>query len=189
MRRMSENPPARFPDRAISEAQFPWYVAHVKPRQEKATADDFRRLAVEYYLPLATKVTRRRDNNKPRKSVLPLFPGYICFAAAKEMHYRLYATGRLATIIEIKHQKRFMAELGQIYSLLEKGVPLEPCDFQFTEGTVVCIQSGPLRGIKGVVTSIKHADRLILSVEGLGQAIMTIGATMVKPVEENGVDD
>ena len=77
MRNVTDNPPARFPDRPIGEAELPWFVAHVKPRQEKAAADDCLRLGVEYYLPMFTRVTRRRDNNKPRKSVLPLFPGYI----------------------------------------------------------------------------------------------------------------
>ena len=77
MRRMSDNPPSRYPERPIADAEQPWFVAHVKPRMEKAVADDCVRKAIEYYLPMVTKVTRRKDNNKPRKSVLPLFPGYI----------------------------------------------------------------------------------------------------------------
>ena len=180
---MSDNPPVRFPDRPIAQAPFPWFVAHVKPRQEKAVADDCVKLAIEYYLPLVTKVTRRRDNNKPRKSVLPLFPGYISCCGIKETYYKLYATGRIANIIEIKHQKRFVAELSQVYSLLEKGVVLEPCLLTFAAGTEVCVEAGPLRGIRGVVESVKNAGRLILSVEGLGFAMVTVDAALVKPVD------
>ena len=183
MRKMSDNPPVRFPDRPIAEAEFPWFVVHVKPRQEKALVDDCRRLAIEYYLPMITKVPRRRDNNKPRKSILPLFPGYVSCTGVKETYYRLYATGRIANIIEIKHQKRFIAEISQIYSLLEKGVPLEPCLFTFGKGTEVEVQAGPLRGTRGVVASVKNADKLILSVEGLGYAMLTVDATLVKPVD------
>src|SRR5664279_3310179 len=127
MRRMGDNPPSRFPEQPIASATAPWFVAHVKPRMEKAVADDCVRKTIEYYLPMVTKVTRRKDNNKPRKSVLPLFPGYICIAGNKEAYHTLYATGRIASIIEIKHQRKFIAELGQIYSVLEKGVVLEPC--------------------------------------------------------------
>ena len=183
MRKVSDNPPTRFPERPIGEAQDPWFVAHVKPRQEKALADDCRHLAIEYYLPMVTHVTRRKDNNKPRKSILPLFPGYISFAGTQETHHKLYATGRIASLIVIKHQKKFIAELSQIYSLLENGVPLEPCDFPFTEGTEVRVQAGPLLGIEGVVISIRNQQKLVLSVEGLGQAVMTIDAAMVKPLE------
>jgi transcription antitermination factor NusG len=183
MRRMSDNPPSRFPERPIAEADLPWFVAHVKPRMEKAVADDCVRKTIEYYLPMATKVTRRKDNNKPRKSVLPLFPGYICIAGNTETYHSLYATGRIASIIEIKYQKKFIAELGQIYSVLEKGVVLEPCTGLFAAGTEVCVVAGPMKGIRGIVTNIKNPNRILLSVEGLGQAVMTVEAAMVKPVE------
>jgi transcriptional antiterminator RfaH len=184
MRRMSDNPPIRFPDRPIDRAEFPWYVVHVKPRQEKAVADDCVRLAIEYYLPMVTHVTRRKDNNKPRKSVLPLFPGYISINGTKETLHRLYATGRVANIIAIKHQKKFIAELGQIYSLLEKGVPLEPIGFAFETGAEVSVNAGPLRGIRGVVANVTNQKKLILSVEGLGQAMMTIDPSMVRLIDE-----
>lgn len=183
MRRMSDNPPSRFPERPIAEAEHPWFVVHVKPRTEKAVADDCVRKAIEYYLPMVTKVTRRKDNNKPRKSVLPLFPGYICISGNKDLYHALYATGRIATIIEIKHQKKFIAELGQIYSVLEKGVVLEPCTELFAAGTEVCIMAGPMKGIRGIVTTIKNPNKILLSVEGLGQAVMSVDAGMVKPVE------
>jgi transcription antitermination factor NusG len=186
MRKVNDNPPARFPDRAIGEAAHPWFVAHVKPRQEKAFADDCCRLAIEYYLPMVTQVTRRKDNNKPRKSILPLFPGYVSFAGTQETHFKLYATGRIATIIAVKHQKKFIAELSQIYSLLENGVPLEPCEIPFSKGAEVRVEAGPLKGIEGVVMSSKNQHKLVLSVEGLGQAVMTIDAALVKPIERKG---
>jgi len=180
---MSDNPPARFPERPIAEAPFPWFVAHVKPRTEKAVADDCLRKQIEYYLPLVTKVTRRKDNNKPRKSILPLFPGYISVSGTKETYYNLYSTGQIATIIEIKHQKKFIEELGQIYSILERGVPLEPCMDSFAEGAEVVVAAGPLKGIRGIVQSIRNQSKIVLSVEGLGRAVMTVDAAMLKPVE------
>ena len=182
MRRINDNPPARSPDRPIDSAPLPWFVAHVKPRQEKALADDCLRFGIEYYLPMMIKITRRKDNNKPRKSVLPLFAGYLSFAGTRETHTRLYATGRVARILEIRNQKKFIAELGQVYSLLEKGVPLEPCTLSFAEGDEVYIEAGPLRGIRGVITTVRDQDRLILTVECLGRAMTTIDAAMVKPV-------
>jgi len=40
MKRVSENPPARFPARTIHEAEGVWWIAKVMPRQEKALAFD-----------------------------------------------------------------------------------------------------------------------------------------------------
>jgi transcription termination/antitermination protein NusG len=182
MKRVNENPPARFPARAITEAEAPWWVAKVKPRQEKAIAFDFIRNNVEYYLPLVTHVTRRRDNNKPRKSILPLFPGYISFCGSEPVAAGIYKTGRVVSVIPIKHQRRFAEELTQIYQALETGVALEPVTVSYPPGTVVSVIAGPLRGLKGIIARVQDSDRLVLSVNGLGQASMLIDASMVKPV-------
>jgi transcription antitermination factor NusG len=184
MRKVSDNPPARFPKRPIGEAEFPWFVAHVKPRQEKAAADDCLRLSVEYYLPMFTSITRRKDNNKPRKSVLPLFPGYLSIAGTKETARALYATGRIAHIIEIKHQQKFIGELSRIYNLLESGVRLEPCSVSYRSGDEVVIRNGPFRGIRGIIMSVRNQNRLLLSVNGLGLAMTTVDASAVAHVDK-----
>jgi transcription termination/antitermination protein NusG len=181
MKRVDENPPARHPDRPITEAATPWWVAKVKPRQEKAMAFDFINLDIEYYLPLFTKVTRRKDNNKPRKSVLPLFPGYISFCAEKARLREALATGRLVNIIEIRHQKRFVGELSQIFFALGHGIVLEPFVEAYPEGTRVLVVSGPLRGIRGVIAKIHNNNKLVLSVEGLGRAALSVDQSQVRP--------
>jgi len=185
MKRISENPPARYPNRAIADAQLPWWVAKVKPRQEKALAFDFIANNIEYYLPLVTHVTRRKDNNKPRKSVLPLFPGYISFCAREPHADGVYKTGRIVSIIEIRNQQHFCRELGQIAATLETGVRLEPVGESLPPGTPVCIQTGQLRGICGTIISLHGTNRLVLSVTGLGQASMIVDAASVSPIKQS----
>lgn len=185
MKRISENPPARFPDRPIAAAENPWWIAKIKPRMEKAMAFDLIKRNVEYYLPMYTKVTRRRDNNKPRKSVLPLFPGYLSFCAAPGTQQSIYTTGRVVSVIEVRYQKRFVEELGQIYLGLNCGMPMEPV-FTFEPGESVEVFAGPLRGVHGVVTRINNEHRLVLEVEGLGRAAVLVDAGMVKPVAVRG---
>lgn len=183
MIRVNENPPARFPAGPIAMAQSPWWVAKVKPRQEKALAFDFMRNNIEYYLPLVTHVTRRRDNNKPRKSILPLFPGYISFCGQHRSAQGVYKTGRVVSIIPVKYQRRFIDELTQIYQAIETGAALEPVTVSYPQGTAVSVIAGPLRGLKGVIARVRDSDRLVLSVAGLGQASMYVDASMVKPDE------
>jgi transcription antitermination factor NusG len=180
MKRVNENPPSRFPDRPITAAEAPWWVAKIKPRQEKAIAFDFIKNNIEYYLPMVVHVTRRKDNNKPRKSILPLFPGYISFCSRETLVQGIYRTGRVVSIIPIKYQRRFMEELTQIYQAIEMGVPMEPVVVSYPTGTPVTVIAGPLRGLKGVISRVSDSDRLVLSVAGLGQASMYIDASMVK---------
>ncbi|MDD5673987.1 MAG: hypothetical protein PHC61_07490 [Chitinivibrionales bacterium] len=184
MKRVGDNPPARFPeDKDIEEASAPWWIAKVKPRQDKALALDCIKGNIEYYLPMITKVTRRKDNNKPRKSILPLFAGYLSFCATTGSQNKLYATGRVVSIIEIKNQKHFIEEMRQIYRTLQKGISLEPVQV-YSPGTTVRVFSGPLAGIVGVITRVQNVDKLILSVQGLGRAAMVIDAANVKPLQE-----
>jgi transcription antitermination factor NusG len=184
MKRVDDNPPAKYPDRPIAESAEPWWIAKVKPRQEKALAADFIKNEIEYYLPQITKVTRRKDNNKPRKSVLPLFPGYISFCSQPTVVTGIYKTGRVVSIIEIKHQKKFKEELTQIYRAIESGVSLEPTDILYPEGARVCVVSGPMRGLCGIITRSNEAEKLVLSVAGLGQASMVIDSALVKLAPE-----
>jgi transcription antitermination factor NusG len=184
MKRINENPPARFPERPISMAEAPWWIAKVKPRQEKALAFDLMRNNIEYYLPMVAHVTRRRDNNKPRKSVLPLFSGYISFCGTDAIPRDIYRTGRVVSVIPVKHQERFIRELGQIYQAIETGAVLDPLTVLYSPGTKVSVSAGPLRGLIGVIARVQDSDRLVLSVAGLGQASMVIDAAMVKPVDD-----
>jgi transcription antitermination factor NusG len=189
MKRVGENPPQRWPnDAPLEVAGLPWWIAKVKPRQEKALADDFIRRDIEYYLPLYTKVVRRKDNNKPRKSVLPLFSGYISFRAPKGGQQSIFSTGRVVSVLEVRHQKRFVEELNQIYGSLSGGFSLEPLE-TYQPGQLVKVKSGPLRGIIGTVIQIQNQSRLVLEVEGLGRAAMVVDAAMVKVIAEENTGD
>jgi transcription antitermination factor NusG len=186
---LSQNPPTRFPQKTIHEATERWWLAKVKPRQEKALAFDLLERQIEYYLPMYTKVSRRPDNNKPRKTITVLFPGYLPYCAKSGYERLIYSTNRIVNIVEIQHQKRFMDELEQIYHTLELGLPIEPVDSDIAilPGTPVQIEYGTLRGIVGTVVKVQNGRKLILSVEGLGRAAVTVTADMVKLLDESAL--
>jgi hypothetical protein len=179
---LAENPPARHPQKPIREAGAPWWLAKVKPRQEKALAFDLLERNIEYYLPLFTKITRRHDNNKPRKSICCLFPGYVCYSAAPGFEREVFKTSRVVNLVEIQHQNRFIRELEQIYHTLELGMPVEPLGDAdgLLPGVPVKIEYGSLRGVMGTIIRVKNGKKLILSVEGLGRAAVTVTADMVR---------
>lgn len=180
---LSKNPPPRFPGRPIHDAEAPWWVAKVKPRQEKALAFDFVNRHIEYYLPMYTKVTRRRDNNKPRKSIICLFPGYISFCAPKGTERSTFSTNRVVRLVEVRNQTHFKKQLEQVYHTFELGVPLEPLDASnLKRGELVEVVSGPMRGIRGTIQRMHSTHKLILSVDMLGKAAVNVDASLVKPL-------
>jgi transcription antitermination factor NusG len=49
----------------------------------------------------------------------------------------------------------------------------------FEPGSAVEVTAGPLRGIQGVIARVKNGQRLILHVESLGRAAVTVDANQV----------
>ncbi len=179
---LSMNPPARYPERQISESEGQWYIAKVKSRQEKALAFDLIKMKIEYYLPMYTKVTRRRDNNKPRKSILCLFPGYVSFCIKESIETDLYATNRVVTLVKINNQKLFIKQLDQVYKAYNLGVQLKPVvDMKdLALGKQVQVICGPMRGLQGTISKVQKSHKLILSVDSLGKVSVNIDAAFVK---------
>ncbi|NLD98911.1 MAG: hypothetical protein GX640_03475 [Fibrobacter sp.] len=175
---MDPIPPSRYPAQPIDQAKFRWWVAKVKPRQEKQLAFDFIKSGIEYYLPLHNKVTFRPGTNKKRVSTVPLFPGYICFA--QETPKDIFVTGRVVNLIEIKNQKRFISELSSLYSAIELGYSVEPITQPYTINSRVEVVSGLLKGLQGVVSSIKNQASLIIDINGLGAAAIHINMSEVR---------
>ncbi len=174
--------PSRYPERPINEAEERWWIAKVKPRQEKQLAADFLKAGIEYYLPLYTKNTPRPGTKHRRLFHLPLFPGYISFA--QNQPHNIFRSGRIVNIIEVRNQKRFVNELNQIYFALQNNAQLEPCSETFSEGTPVKVVFGPLAGITGIVCKDNASAKLILAVEGLGSAMITINRLWVREIGE-----
>ena len=178
--------PARYPDQPLNQATERWWVAKVKPRQEKLLAADFLDEGIEYFLPLYAKNTPRPGTTHHRIFNVPLFPGYISFA--QNQPHNIYRSGRVVNLIEIRHQRRFIHELNQIYFALLGNAPIEPVFDTFREGALVKITHGPFTGIEGIVSKDPASNRLILSVECLGNAALTIERSWITPVmQDDGV--
>lgn len=171
MLRQDENPPARYPPGQPLEADLgTWRVARVKSRQEKALAHDLLRQGISYYLPLYEKRRRRRDNHKIRKTILPLFPGYVAFALPGSDCSAIYGTRRVTKIIEVAEQALFVKEMAQIRQALEAGVPVALVA-RLQTGQKVRIREGPLQGLEGEVVRQRDMTRFVIRVHLFRQAV------------------
>lgn len=155
----------RYPqDRPLDADEGYWRVAYLKPRNEKALARECVQWQIGYYLPIYIKRVRRRDNNKPRKSVLPLFAGYFPFVDRDGAKRKIVESGRIVNFVEVADQKLFVHDLQQIWQAVQSGAEMEPVQV-FEAGQNVRIKEGPLQGLIGVVDQAKTPKHVILRVE------------------------
>jgi hypothetical protein len=111
-----------------------WLVARVKARQEKALARVLLQYGIGYYLPIACKAHLRPDNGCPKRSWIPLFPGYVAFAGLANKTI-VAQTNRIHGILLVPDQEGFVRELEAVQQILASGLPCEassdlPCSVQ-----------------------------------------------------------
>ena len=168
MLKVSENPPVIWPQvESICDFTGQWWVAHTRSRNEKALAHDLISKNISYFLPMSWKVRRR--SRRTIRSFLPLFSGYLFFCGQEEQRIELLRTNRVANLIEVNDQQKFLDELVQIDQALRAGAPLVPHKY-IKVGQQCRVITGPLIGLEGVVVKTRGAIRLVLQIDILGQA-------------------
>lgn len=159
-----------------------WWVAHTRPRAEKALAADLTRFGIPHYLPLHESVTRSRATNRVSRSMLPVFPGYLFFAATEELRLQALKTNRIVNVLTVPDQEQLIGELRQIQRVLTSntGFARKP---RLQVGHWVRIIAGPLEGVEGVVSSQRSPRRVFLNVDILGQSItVETSPDVVEPI-------
>jgi transcription antitermination factor NusG len=142
----------------------PWWVAHVKSRQEKALARHLQPLGIPYYLPQREQKIRRAGRNFV--SYLALFPGYLFFRGTDDDRYAAFRSDLVARVIEVVDQPLLDTELGRLRTLQESGLPLVSHPY-IEPGSAVSITDGPFRGYSGVVLRAKGRLRIVVSISML----------------------
>lgn len=162
----------RPPEQAIpSGLMGRWWVAHTRPRNEKALALDLRALGVFSYLPLSPRMTHSRNTGRASHSIVPVFPGYVFFNADSEQRRIALTTNRIAGTLEVANQRELIGQLWQIQRLLCSG-----SEFQWggalVVGDWVRVVAGTLMGIEGVIAKRLKRSRLALNVQMLAQSVV-----------------
>ena len=197
MLKVSENPPIVWPkESSIRDFTGCWLVAHTKSRNEKALANDLVRKGINYFLPMSWNV--RRQSGRTIRSLLPLFGGYLFFCGGENERLELLRTNRVANLIEVKDQLKFVGELLQIEQALVGGASLRPHRY-IKKGQLCRVIAGPLANMEGVVerqlniiqpsvagrSKKGNITRVVLNIEILGQAVSAeIDDDMIEIIDE-----
>lgn len=183
MLKASENPPIAWPEEiSIRDFTGLWWVAHTKSRNEKALAQDLVQKNISYFLPMSWKV--RQQRGRKTRTLLPLFSGYIFFCGNEAQRVEVLRTNRVANLIEVQSQQKFIDELVQIEQVLQTGATLEPHKYVKT-GQRCRVIAGPLANLVGIAIQIRGTTRLVLQIDMLGQAAsVDIDTDMIEIIDE-----
>ena len=147
-----------------------WWVAHTRPRNEKALASELADSGIVHYLPLCRRSTRSRSSGRTSHSILPVFPSYLFFSGSPEERQRALRTNRIAATLKVPDQIRLIGELRQLHRILQTEGRFE-LHKRLQVGQWVRVTAGPLEGTEGIVTRRLSKLRLVLNVEMLGQSV------------------
>ncbi len=147
-----------------------WFALTVKPNHEKAAAQALEAKALEAFLPLCR--ARRRWSDRVKDLDLPLFAGYVFCRYAAAERPRALATPGVTSVVGFGHKPAPVpeAEIESVRALVASGLPLSPWPF-LKVGERVRIEAGPLCGVEGILTQLKDAWRVVVSVELLQRSV------------------
>jgi len=147
-----------------------WFALTVKPRHEKAAAQNLRSRGLEEFLPLYN--ARRQWSDRIRTLALPLFPGYVFCRFLPQEWLRVLGTPGVNTVVGFGRRPAPVsaAEIDGVKKMLAAGLPVGPWPY-IQAGDQVEIVGGALDGLRGVAVRDKGVDRLVVNVELLQRSV------------------
>jgi hypothetical protein len=148
--------------------EFPWWVLHVRGRQEKVVARHLATSGVPFYLPQMEQKTRR--SGRTFTSFIPLFGGYLFGRGSRAEHPALWRHEAIVRVLPVDDPELLRSELLQVFQLQRSGAVLLPVP-DLVAGDVVRVTEGAFAGYQGVVQREKSSVRLVVAVTMLQRAV------------------
>jgi transcription termination/antitermination protein NusG len=156
----------------MTETAARWYAIRTRSRHEKVAARELDAQGIPTFLPLATSV--RQWSDRKTKVEMPLFPGYafvrVDFLSPDRVRV-LQATGVVSFVGPKPADASIPDEqIESIRTILQRKVPVEDHPF-LTLGQKIRVRSGVLNGVEGILTAVKGARTLVISVAPIQRSV------------------
>jgi transcription antitermination factor NusG len=147
-----------------------WYAAYTSANREKRVAEQLSVRAVEHFLPVYASVRRWKDRRVTL--ALPLFPGYVFVRLAMRERLRVLQVPGVARLVGFNGLPTALPEreIEALKAGLAGGVRAEPHRY-LTVGRRVRVKSGPMAGMKGILTRRKNGERFVITVELIRRSV------------------
>jgi transcription antitermination factor NusG len=162
-----------------------WYALHVRTRFEKVVARNLKGKGYEEFLPLYRRTSRWSDRTKEIE--LPLFPGYVFCRFNPHDRLPILTIPGINAIVGVGKNLLTVeeSELDAVRTVLSSEAYCEPWPY-LEVGERVEVESGPLAGTQGIVTMVKNAVRLVISVNMLQRSVaVEIDRACLKPAAKD----
>jgi transcriptional antiterminator NusG len=158
-----------------------WFAVWTRSRHEQVVRTQLDEKGITAFLPTIVRWSRWKDRKK--KVDFPLFPGYVFVRVDPAERLAVLKCTGVVSIVSFNGELAPVPdhEIASIRTLLESTLPYDPCPMIKT-GAMVEVSHGPLKGVIGRLTRKGTQDRLVLSVDLIGQAVsVQVDAADVKP--------
>lgn len=161
-----------------------WYAVYTSSRAEKKVKERLDQAGIDCYLPLRTEY--RMWSSRRKKVSVPLIPGYIFVHVGTE---------QFIEVLNIAGVVSFLKEKGKAVPIPDKQIEQlrfvecnaeEPMEISFEEipiGSLIKVVRGKFTGFEGELIEVSGKYKIVIRLEHLGCALMTISASCVEKVK------
>ncbi len=165
----------------IGRPKLPWFAVQVRSQRESRVAYHLIGKGYELFLPLYK--SRKRWSDRIKEIEAPLFPGYLFCRLDRNDRLPILKTPWVLQIVGLNGSPIPIdeEEIRAVRTLVTSGAPTQP--WPFVEiGDRVRIESGPLRGVVGILNQIKDNHRLVVSITLLQRSVaVEIDSALITP--------
>jgi transcription antitermination factor NusG len=166
----SESTTAPCPRIAIDDQ--PWYAVHVRSRHEKVVANQIQAKGMQTLLPCYTSVRR---SSGPLPCEVPLFPGYVFCQLDIERRLPVLVVPGVIRFVGIGKQPVPVDDMQMAALRLAIGSGLKTRPWPFlSQGDLVQVERGPLRGVEGLFVADKGSSYVVISISLLQRSLCTV---------------
>ena len=161
--------------------ELPWFALQVRTRHETAIAGFLDAKGYEQFVP--TYKIQKRWSDRVKVTEAPLFPGYLFCRFDPQFRLPILKTPGVIQVVGLNRIPTPIdeTEIHAIQTLMASGLATQPWPF-LAVGDRVRIDSGPLRGLDGIVVKLKENHRLVVSVTLLRRSVaVEIDSALVEP--------
>lgn len=163
-----------------------WFALNTRFRYEDYVAKQLSAKGYEILLPVYC--CRRRWSDRVKNVTLPLFPGYLfCRFDANDRLPILTTPGMIQVVGFGKTPVPVGdSEIEALQRAVRSDLRREPWPYLHI-GEKVRVECGALRGIEGILLSVKGGHRLVLSVTLLQRSVaVEVNSAWVAPISQQG---
>ena len=161
-----------------------WYAVYTTSRAEKKVKERLDEAGIQNYLPLRTEYRIWSDRKK--KISVPLIAGYIFVYIPESVFIPVLSTPGVVSFLKEKGKAVTIPEpqierLRFVENNFEE--PIEMSYEDIPEGTLVEIVRGKLAGFQGEMVEIRDKYRIVLRLDKLGCALITVPGSCIEKVK------